>query len=67
MQLSYAMQLKEGMEPLPEEPDSIGYKYAGGGFGGYAVYLFEETARRDAFVRKHPSALAIEPYLSSDY
>lgn len=59
---SYAIQLAEGMNPLPEAAGSLGRKYCGGGFGGYALYLFENTDERNAYVAENPSARAIEPY-----
>jgi len=37
---SYKVQLGEGMEPLPEYPNSA-MKYCGAGHGGYAMYLFD--------------------------
>src|SRR5882724_943183 len=61
---SYAMQLGEGMAALPADvPGALACKYAGGGFGGYAVFLFEEKSERDAACARknfHP----IEPYLA---
>lgn len=62
VECSYQVQLDEGMEPL-EAFGSQARKYCGGGFGGYAVYLFAESAQRDAFVSKHSAARAIEPFL----
>jgi hypothetical protein len=59
----YQMQLKEGMEPLPTADGLLAHKYCGGGFGGYAVYLFENTDQRDAFVASNEEALSVEPYL----
>ena len=61
---SYAVQLSEGMDPLPEVEGCLGRKYCGGGFGGYALYLFESTAHRETFVNARPEAEArsIEPY-----
>ena len=55
---SYAVQRSEGMEPLPCDPAAaappalaecapVAWKYCGGGFGGYAVYMFVEPAQRD--------------------
>lgn len=58
---SYAMQLKEGMQPLPDH-GQLGAKYCGGGWGGYAVYLFETQQQRDAFC-KLPDTTPIEPYI----
>jgi cytidyltransferase-like protein len=61
---SYRIQLLEGMHPLPAAPGALAKKYCGGGWGGYAVYLFQNVADRDRFVQQTPS-LAIEPYLRS--
>ena len=61
--LSYQAQLGEGMEPLPEIPEALAHKYCGGGFGGYALYLFSKMEERDRFVASNPAARAIEPYL----
>ncbi len=48
--ISYEVQLDEGMEPLPENDDAIAKKYCGGGFGGYALYLFNDSSKRDKFL-----------------
>jgi hypothetical protein len=61
---SYALQLGEGMDPLPEAAGCLGRKYSGGGFGGYALYLFGTEEARTAFVTSNSSARAIEPYSS---
>jgi cytidyltransferase-like protein len=66
---SYAVQRAEGMEPLPGDAPApelaagrpLAWKYCGGGFGGYAVYLFAEPAQRDAASRL-PGFRPIEPY-----
>jgi hypothetical protein len=66
---SYAVQRAEGMDPLPgEKTDAalvackpLAWKYCGGGFGGYAVYLFAEPSQRDAAC-KLPNFRPIEPY-----
>jgi hypothetical protein len=60
---SYAVQRAEGMASLVEDvPGALAWKYCGGGFGGYAVYLFgDRTARDAACVRPHFQA--IEPYV----
>ena len=55
------MQFGEGMDPLPTFGE-IAKKYCGGGWGGYAVYLFENTSQRDAFL-KEPQTQPIEPFL----
>ncbi len=62
--LSYALQLNEGMDPLPEAEGCIGRKYAGGGWGGYALYLFDHSDSRDAFVASADCNRAIEPYIT---
>jgi len=47
--LSYAVQRAEGMDALIEDVrGACAWKYCGGGFGGYAVYLFDDQASRDA-------------------
>ena len=61
---SHAVQLGEGMTPLPEAEGCVGRKYCGGGFGGYALYLFAEEAQRKAFLNAHSGSRAIEPYSS---
>jgi cytidyltransferase-like protein len=71
---SYAVQRSEGMDPLPGDPAAanpmtlddcrpLAWKYCGGGFGGYAVYLFADAAARDATC-KLPGFRPIEPYLA---
>ena len=62
--LSYALQLNEGMDPLPEAEGCIGRKYAGGGWGGYALYLFDTPESRDGFVASADCNRAIEPYIT---
>jgi len=73
---SYAVQRDEGMAPLPGDagaPDlepvfaggpPLAMKYCGGGFGGYAVYLFAESAHREAACAL-PDFRPIEPYLAN--
>jgi cytidyltransferase-like protein len=68
---SYAVQRAEGMEPLPGDSPvaevaacrPLAWKYCGGGFGGYAVYLFGEPVHRDAACRL-PGFRVIEPYVA---
>ena len=60
--MSYEVQIGEGMEPLLEINGSIAKKYCGGGFGGYALYLFNNTETRDATVKANKAMRAIEPY-----
>lgn len=59
---SYAVQRDEGMDNLPEAQGCLGRKYCGGGFGGYALYLFGTAGQRESFTDAHPAARAIEPY-----
>jgi len=59
---SYEVQLGEGMEPLPPVAWALAQKYCGGGWGGYAVYLFVSRNDRDTFVADQ-DAIAVEPYL----
>ncbi|MEO6568443.1 MAG: adenylyltransferase/cytidyltransferase family protein [Opitutaceae bacterium] len=75
---SYCVQRVEGMLPLPGDPEApaetrsglpagiapLAWKYCGGGFGGYAVYLFADAAERD-LVCARPSFRPIEPYLAA--
>ncbi len=61
--MSYEAQLAEGMQPLIEASGALARKYCGGGFGGYALYLFSATSDRDRFVTDNSAARAIEPYL----
>ncbi|MDD2765150.1 MAG: adenylyltransferase/cytidyltransferase family protein [Opitutaceae bacterium] len=61
---SYAVQRAEAMAPLPADlPGALAWKYCGGGFGGYAVYLFADTASRDAACQ-HPGFRPIEPHIA---
>jgi hypothetical protein len=60
--LYHATQLEEGMEPLTEIEGAIARKYCGGGYGGYALYLFEEPAARDAAIAATPQLRAVEPF-----
>ena len=62
---SSAMQTDEGMAPLATDlPGALASKYCGGGFGGYAVYLFGEVAARDAACTR-PGFRPVEPYIAS--
>jgi glycerol-3-phosphate cytidylyltransferase-like family protein len=70
VQQSYAVQRAEGMAPLPSDPaaaspveGALAWKYCGGGFGGYAVYLFADQTARDA-VCARPNFRPIEPYVA---
>jgi hypothetical protein len=59
--LYHQTQLDEGMVPLPRISDSIACKYCGGGYGGYALYLFDDPAHRGAAVAATPQLRAVEP------
>lgn len=61
---SHQAQLREGMQPLPEVPHALAWKYCGGGWGGYALYLFATEADRNQWAAGD-GAIAIEPYLKS--
>ena len=62
---SYAVQRAEGMDPLPDDlPGALAWKYCGGGFGGYAGYLFADTAARDA-ASARAGFRSIEPYVAT--
>jgi hypothetical protein len=50
------------MSPLPDSPGCLGRKYCGGGFGGYALYLFETNDARNSYVKGTTGARPIEPY-----
>lgn len=68
----------EGMAALPGDPAATGaarealpaglaplaWKYCGGGFGGYALYLFADSAQRDAACAR-PNFRPIEPWLAA--
>ncbi|MEO7413317.1 MAG: hypothetical protein ABIZ81_08160 [Opitutaceae bacterium] len=74
----FKVQRAEGMPPLPGDPEApaetrsalppgiapLAWKYCGGGFGGYAVYLFADNAQRDATCAQ-PHFRPIEPYLAA--
>jgi cytidyltransferase-like protein len=60
--LYHTTQLDEGMSPLPEIPATIARKYCGGGYGGYALYLFNDPAHRDTCVAITPELRAVEPF-----
>jgi hypothetical protein len=72
---SYAAQRAEGMEPLPGDPadpatpaftgvSPLAWKYCGGGFGGYALYLCATATDRDRLCAR-PGFRPIEPYVLS--
>ncbi len=64
VKLSYQAQLGEGMAELPEGEGALARKYCGGGWGGYALYLFPGQTERDAFVESASCNRAVEPYIT---
>lgn len=63
VKISYQVQLKEGMSKLPTFNEKA-KKYCGGGHGGYALYIFDDKAKRNRFLKK-PNTLLIEPYIEN--
>lgn len=62
VQLSYHLQLDEGMAELPEIGACLAHKYCGGGHGGYAVYLYETQEAREAALESCQDLYPVEPY-----
>lgn len=60
--MSYQVQINEGMAPLAPH-GALARKYCGGGWGGYALYLFESEAARAEFLAAVPETHAVEPYV----
>ena len=60
--LYHATQLGENMEPLPDIDNSIARKYCGGGYGGYALYLFSDSSARNTAIAGTPELRAVEPF-----
>lgn len=58
----HGTQLDEGMDPLPDIPGAIARKYCGGGYGGYALYLFAEPHQRTAAIETTEQLREIEPF-----
>ena len=50
------------MDPLPDIPGAIARKYCGGGYGGYALYLFAEPHQRTAAIETTEQLREIEPF-----
>lgn len=65
VKLSYEVQIKEGMRPLPNIKNSIAKKYLGGGHGGYALYLFTSKAIRNRMGKNIKESINIEPYIQA--
>lgn len=64
VRLSYEAQLGEGMAELPDAEGCVGRKYCGGGWGGYALYLFDASEDRDTFVASASCNRPVEPYIT---
>ena len=62
VQMSYQLQLEEGMQPLPDIGGQLAHKYCGGGHGGYALYLYETQEARDDAVDSCEDLYPVEPY-----
>ena len=60
--LSYKAQLDEGMQKLPTFAE-LAKKYCGGGWGGYALFLFRTEGEKNEFLRRDRT-LKIEPYIT---
>ena len=58
----HATQLAEGMQALPNIPGAIAHKYCGGGYGGYALYLFAAQSARDLATANIPDLRPVEPF-----
>ncbi|MBK1827797.1 adenylyltransferase/cytidyltransferase family protein [Haloferula rosea] len=61
--LYHQTQLDEGMDRLEPVANSISHKYCGGGYGGYALYLFASATDRDRAVGENENVQAIEPFI----
>jgi cytidyltransferase-like protein len=60
--LYHATQLNEGMDALQDVPGSIARKYCGGGYGGYALYLFANAGDRATAIAATENMREIEPF-----
>jgi hypothetical protein len=65
VRMSYQAQTEEGMDPLQRPAGCLACKYCGGGWGGYAVYLFSSRNDRDEFVNADARVKAVEPYITA--
>ena len=65
VQMSYSAQMEEGMKPLIDTDKCLACKYCGGGWGGYALYLFASRKERKLFTQTYPRSKAIEPYIKN--
>ena len=57
VRMTHEVQLKEGMQPLPDFGEKA-RKYCGGGHGGYAVYMFDDVPYNSQLIE-------IEPYMKN--
>ncbi len=62
VRFSYQAQLGEDMPELRGCGEQA-RKYCGGGWGGYALYIFAERAERDEFVRSNDNGRPVEPFM----
>lgn len=53
VELSYEIQLEEGMQELPNTGE-LSKKYCGGGHGGYALYMFENPIEDERLIKIQP-------------
>lgn len=58
---------RRGWLPFQHWGEELAKKYLGGGFGGYALYLFASREDRDEAVRLHDGMRAVEPYCKSPF
>lgn len=63
IQMSYEVQIEEGMNPLPDIEGARAKKYLGGGYGGYALYMFPTEKSRDKALNQERESRPIEPYI----
>jgi len=61
--MSYEVQIAEGMKKLPEVDGAIAKKYCGGGWGGYALYLFSDEEERRKATENQDAFKIIEPWI----
>ena len=61
VEITLQMQYREGMETLPTHHE-LAKKYCGGGWGGYAVYIFETEVDRSKFLELE-NTRPIEPFV----
>jgi len=62
IRIYHEVQLQEGMDPLPAIDGSLARKYCGGGYGGYALYLFADPPSRERALAAHGKLRPVEPY-----